>query len=122
MSIPMNEKKKAITAVAVEPASSPVLSGGSPGPHRIQGIGAGFKPDILDMSLVDRVVQVTDDEAFDCARDMAKKEGIICGISSGAAMAAALKIAAEPEARGKNIVVILPDSGERYLSTDLFDK
>ena len=115
------EKNKAITSVAVEPESSPVLSGGSPGPHKIQGIGAGFKPDVLDMDMVDEVVQVSDEESFVTARRLAQEEGIICGISCGAAMAAALQIAARPENAGKTIVVILPDSGERYLSTALFE-
>jgi cysteine synthase A len=115
------EKGLNIKSIAVEPASSPVLSGGAPGKHRIQGIGAGFKPDILDMSLVDEVVQVTDEEAMEMAPRVAREEGIICGISCGAAMTAALKIAARPEAAGKTIVVILPDSGERYLSSPMFD-
>ncbi|HSH70270.1 MAG TPA: cysteine synthase A [Deferrisomatales bacterium] len=115
------EKNKAITSVAVEPANSPVLSGGSPGPHKIQGIGAGFKPDVLDMAMVDEVVQVGDEESFATARRLAQEEGIICGISGGAAMAAALQLAARAEHKGKTIVVILPDSGERYLSTALFE-
>jgi cysteine synthase A len=114
------ERGLPVVSVAVEPAASAVLSGGAPGPHKIQGIGAGFKPDTLDLSLVDRIAKVTDGEAFETARRMAREEGIICGISSGAAVAAALKIAAEPEARGKTLVVVLPDSGERYLSTELF--
>ncbi len=116
-----NEKGLAVKSIAVEPASSPVLSGGAPGKHRIQGIGAGFKPDILDMSLVDEVIQVTDEEAMEMAPRVAREEGILCGISCGAAMTAALKIAARPEAAGKTIVVILPDSGERYLSSPMFD-
>ena len=115
------EKKHPLKAVAVEPANSPVLSGGKPGKHRIQGLGAGFIPDILDMKLVDEVVQVTDEESFEMAPRLAKEEGIISGISCGAAMAAALKYAARPESEGKTLVVILPDSGERYLSTPLFE-
>lgn len=114
------EKKHPLISIAVEPTESAVLSGGAPGRHKIQGIGAGFVPDNLDRSVVDEVVKVTDDESFETARRLAKEEGIICGISCGAAMAAALKVAARPESKGKTIVVILPDSGERYLSTPLF--
>lgn len=110
-----------LKSVAVEPTNSPVLSGGEPGKHKIQGIGAGFIPGNCDTSLIDEVVQVTDNEAFDMARKLARQEGITCGISCGAAMHAALEIAKRPEAEGKTIVVILPDSGERYLSTPLFD-
>jgi cysteine synthase A len=116
-----NEKKHPLTSVAVEPVNSPVLAGGKPGKHRIQGIGAGFVPKVLDMTLVDEVVSVTDEEAFEMAPRLAKEEGIIAGISCGAAMAAALKVAARPQSEGKTLVVILPDSGERYLSTPLFD-
>jgi cysteine synthase A len=115
------EKGHPLKSIAVEPANSPVLSGGSPGKHKIQGIGAGFIPNILDMSLVDEVIQVTDEESFEMAPRITKEEGIICGISSGAAMAAALKVAARSESEGKTIVVVLPDSGERYLSTALFE-
>lgn len=110
-----------VKSIAVEPTGSPVLSGGQPGKHKIQGIGAGFVPDILDMSLIDEIIQVTDDEAMETAPKVAKLEGITCGISCGAAMAAALKVAARPEAEGKTIVVVLPDSGERYLSTPMFE-
>jgi len=107
--------------VAVEPASSPVLSGGAPGPHKIQGIGAGFVPDVLDRSLVDEVLTVTNEEAFAVARRLAREEGILAGISCGAAMHAALRVAARPESQGKTIVVVLPDSGERYLSTGIYE-
>ena len=112
---------KPLHSIAVEPENSPILSGGSPGKHKIQGIGAGFKPDVLDMDLVDEVMTVSDDEAFEMAPRIAREEGITCGISCGAAMAVALRVAANPEHKGKTIVVVLPDSGERYLSTPLFD-
>jgi cysteine synthase len=108
-------------SVAVEPEASPVLSGGKPGPHKIQGIGAGFVPDVLDRSLIDEVLTVSNDEAIAVARRLAKEEGILCGISCGAAMHAALRVAARPESEGKTIVVVLPDSGERYLSTGLYE-
>lgn len=114
------EKKKPLHSIAVEPTESAVLSGKPPGRHKIQGIGAGFVPDILDRSIIDEVMTVTDDESFEVARRIAKEEGIICGISCGAAMAAAIKVAARPDSKGKLIVVILPDSGERYLSTALY--
>ncbi len=113
-------KHKNILSVAVEPATSPVLSGGKPGKHKIQGIGAGFIPDILDMNLVDTVETVTDEESLEMARRLAKEEGIIAGISSGAAVAVAVRLALKEEFTGKVLVVILPDSGERYLSTVLF--
>lgn len=114
-------KKPEFKAIAVEPATSPVLSGGSPGPHRIQGIGAGFIPDVLRMDLLDEIIQVSNEDAFETSRGLARKEGILAGISSGAAVYAALQVAKRPENSGKMIVVILPDTGERYLSTDLFE-
>ncbi|MFN5757291.1 MAG: cysteine synthase A [Planctomycetia bacterium] len=107
--------------VAVEPEASPVLSGGKPGPHKIQGIGAGFVPDVVDRSLIDEILTVSNEEAYAVARRLAKEEGILCGISCGAAMHAALRVAARPESAGKTIVVVLPDSGERYLSTGLYE-
>lgn len=113
--------RKPIHIVAVEPATSPVLSGGTPGKHKIQGIGAGFIPKVLDRSVIDEVVTVTDDESFQMARRLMLEEGISCGISCGAAMAASLRIAARSEFAGKTIVTVLPDSGERYLSTLLFE-
>ena len=116
-----NTQGKAIESVAVEPTHSPVMSGGDPGPHKIQGIGAGFIPEIMDMSIVDKIELVTNEESFDMARRLAKEEGLISGISSGAAVAVALRLAAQDEYAGKTIVVILPDSGERYLSTPLFE-
>ncbi len=116
----LKERDPATRIVAVEPASSPVLAGGSPGPHRIQGIGAGFVPEVLNRDVLDEVVGVTDEDALTAARDIARHEGVLAGISGGAALAAALRIAASPEAKGKRIVVILPDSGERYVSTPFF--
>ena len=113
-------KKGSFRTIAVEPDTSPVLSGGAPGPHRIQGIGAGFVPEILNTEAIDRIILVSNDAAFDTARRLAREEGIFCGVSSGAAMWAALEVAKEEEFRGKLIVVMLPDLGDRYLSTDLF--
>lgn len=114
--------KPTFKTVAVEPATSPVLSGGKKGPHRIQGIGAGFKPDVLKLDLVDEIFKVTDDDALKTARQLAQKEGLLVGISAGAATYAALEVAKRPENKGKLIVVVLPDTGERYLSTQLFQE
>jgi cysteine synthase A len=117
----LRTKNRDIRIIAVEPASSPVLSGGAPGPHKIQGIGAGFLPGVLNTQVYDEIVQVTDEEAAEAARQLAAKEGILCGISSGAAFFAALKTA-KILGKGKSVVVILPDRGERYLSTGLFGR
>ena len=116
----LKEQNPAIRVVAVEPAESPVLSGGRPGPHKIQGIGAGFVPGTLDMGVVDEVVAVTGDEAYAAARELARTEGVLAGVSSGAAAHAARILAQRPDMRGKTIAVVLPDTGERYLSTGLF--
>jgi len=122
-----NEKKKPILSVAVEPSNSPVITQAKngeplkPGPHKIQGLGAGFIPDTLDLAMVDRVVQVTNEEAIEMARRLSREEGILSGISCGAAVVGAVRVAQEPEMKGKLFVVVLPDSGERYLSSALFE-
>ena len=113
-------RKPSFKAIAVEPTDSPVLSSGSKGPHKIQGIGAGFIPEVLDQSIIDDVVTVSNDDAFETAREAAKLDGILCGISSGAAIWAALEVAGRPDSAGKTIVTIIPSTGERYISTDLF--
>jgi cysteine synthase A len=112
-------RKPGFKAIAVEPTASPVLSGGKPGSHKIQGIGAGFVPDVLNTKLIDEIIQVTNENAFATSQRLAKEEGMLCGISSGAALWAALEVSKRPENRGKLIVAVLPDTGERYLSTPL---
>jgi cysteine synthase A len=117
----IKQRKPTFEAIAVEPVDSPVLSGGKPGPHKIQGIGAGFVPNVLRMELVDKVIQVRDEDAGVMVRRLAREEGILAGISSGAALWAAVEVAKKPESEGKMVVVVLPDTGERYLSTWLFE-
>ncbi len=116
----LKEQNPAVEIVAVEPSGSPVLSGGEKGAHGLQGIGAGFIPKVLDQSVIDRIITVNEEEAYSSARYLAEREGLLCGISSGAALYAALTLAISPEYQGKNIVVLLPDGGERYLSTTLY--
>jgi len=118
----LKKKKPNVQVVAVEPKGSPVLSGGAPGPHKIQGIGAGFIPGILNRDIIDEVIQVDNDVSFQCAQILAYQEGILAGISAGAALSAALEVGRRKENKGKLIVAIIPDTGERYLSTELFDE
>ena len=117
----LKQHNKDLKVVAVEPKDSPVLSGGKPGPHKIQGIGAGFVPEVLNVKIIDEIIQVSNDDAMKTARQLAVKEGILGGISSGAALWAAIQVSQRPENEGKTIVVILPDTGERYISTEMFE-
>jgi cysteine synthase A len=116
----LKQRNNDLKVVAVEPKDSPVLSGGRPGPHKIQGIGAGFVPDVLNVAVIDEIIKVSNEDAMETARQLARKEGILAGISSGAAMWAAVQLSQREESEGKTIVVILPDTGERYISTELF--
>ncbi len=117
----LKQHNENLTVVAVEPKDSPVLSGGKPGPHKIQGIGAGFVPEVLNVDIIDEIIQVSNNDATETARQLAEKEGIMAGISAGAAMWAAIQVSQRPQNEGKTIVVILPDTGERYISTEMFE-
>lgn len=117
----LKQHNKNLKVIAVEPKDSPVLSGGKPGPHKIQGIGAGFVPEVLNVEIIDEIIQVSNDDATETARQLAAKEGILAGISSGAALWAAIQVSQRPENQGKTTVVILPDTGERYISTEMFE-
>jgi cysteine synthase A len=118
----LKQRKKDLKVVAVEPADSPVLSGGKAGPHKIQGIGAGFVPDVLNVGIIDEIIQVRSEDAFETARQLAAKEGILSGISGGANVWAAVQLSERDENRGKTIVTFICDTGERYISTDMYDK
>ena len=117
----LKKRNKHLKVIAVEPKDSPVLTGGQPGPHKIQGIGAGFVPNVLNAELIDEIIHVSNEDALKIARLLAVKEGILAGISSGAAMAAAVLVSQRPESQGKIVVTILPDNGERYISTEMLD-
>jgi cysteine synthase A len=118
----LKQKKEDLKVVAVEPKESPVLSGGKAGPHKIQGIGAGFVPEVLNVEIIDEIIQVSNEDAIETARQLGAKEGILVGISSGAAMWAAIELSRRAECEGKTIVVIVPDTGERYISTEMFNQ
>ena len=117
----LKKRNKNLKVIAVEPKDSPVLSGGKPGPHKIQGIGAGFVPNVLNVDIIDEIIQVVNEDAVETARLLASREGILAGVSSGAALWAAVQLSQRPENQGKTIVTILPDTGERYISTEMFD-
>jgi cysteine synthase A len=117
----LKKQNSDLKVIAVEPKDSPILSGGKPGPHKIQGIGAGFIPEVLNIDIIDEIIQVSNNDAMETARQLAGKEGILAGISSGAALWAAIQLSLRPETKGKKIVVILPDTGERYISTEMYE-